>query len=126
MIALIPSTISLKAGVREALPIYGVRRRRYQEAVDVFFLEKLSEVLFVDGASVDDASLGGDVLGEVVGHPIADHFVDFLNLVRRGHLAGPNGPHGLVVNAHLFPLLGGDLFYGLRPAAILLTVLRVA
>jgi len=81
-----------------------------QEAINVLLLGKVLAVLAVDAASVQDPGLLGDLVADVGLEPLADGGVDLLCLLDSGHLAGADGPDGLVGNHDLAPVadLGGD------------------
>lgn len=78
-----------------------------EETVNVSLLAELGAVLLVDAATVQDASLLGNLVGDVGLEPLADGLVDLLGLLGGGDLAGANGPDGLVGNDNLGPV--GDL-----------------
>lgn len=59
--------------------------------------------------AVDDARGGGNGVVDARGEPLADFGVHFLRLLRRGGLASADGPHGLVRNDHVGPLLSRQL-----------------
>lgn len=83
-----------------------------QETIDILLLGKLLAVLTVDGATIEDASLLGNLVANVGLEPPADGLVHLLSLLDGGNLASANGPDGLVGNNNLLPVgtrnLGGE------------------
>lgn len=85
-----------------------------EETVNVGLLAELAAVLLVDAATVQDASLVGNLVADVGLEPLSDGLVDLLSLLSGGNLAGANGPDGLIGDDNLGPvgnlgLEGGEL-----------------
>ena len=78
-----------------------------EETIDIGLLGRLHAVLGVDGTTVDDTDLLGDVGGDVVSEPLSEGLVDLLSLGGGGDLAGTDGPDGLVGNDDVVPVLDG-------------------
>mmetsp|Transcript_79291 Transcript_79291/g.256326 ORF Transcript_79291/g.256326 Transcript_79291/m.256326 type:complete len:397 (-) Transcript_79291:80-1270(-) len=77
----------------------------YEEAVDVGLGDELLAVLRRHAAAVQDTHAIGDLLGHSAGDHLADGRVRILGLVGSGHLARADGPHWLVGDDNLLPIL---------------------
>mmetsp|Transcript_33690 Transcript_33690/g.103994 ORF Transcript_33690/g.103994 Transcript_33690/m.103994 type:complete len:286 (-) Transcript_33690:19-876(-) len=75
-----------------------------QEAVDVFLGVQVVRRAGGDGAAVEDAERAADLVRHVARDPLADERVHLLGLLRRGDLAGADGPNRLVRDDDLVPL----------------------
>ena len=67
-----------------------------QGAVNFFLAAESCGVVGLDAAAVEDAHLRSDIGAQQLGNFSADDPVRFDGHLRRGGLAGADGPHGLV------------------------------
>ena len=82
-----------------------------QKAVNIVLFHEFGGVFRLHTAAVKDAEVGS--LGpEQVGEDGADFVMDLVGLFRGGHLAGANGPDGLVGDDQLGDLLLGKALQG--------------
>mmetsp|Transcript_80217 Transcript_80217/g.211445 ORF Transcript_80217/g.211445 Transcript_80217/m.211445 type:complete len:396 (+) Transcript_80217:145-1332(+) len=77
----------------------------YEEAVDVGLGDELLAVLRCHASAVQDTHAIGDLLGHSAGNHLADGRVSILGLFGSGHLARADGPHRLVGDDNLLPVL---------------------
>jgi hypothetical protein len=79
-----------------------------QEAIDVGTLEQGDAVGSLHTAAVHDAHALCHVGRHVGGHPLANIGMGLFSLRRGGHLAGANGPDGLIGNDDAVPVSLGE------------------
>mmetsp|Transcript_21021 Transcript_21021/g.48024 ORF Transcript_21021/g.48024 Transcript_21021/m.48024 type:complete len:324 (-) Transcript_21021:122-1093(-) len=114
----LPPPMCLPHSSRSKLCLHGVddggegialeRCAANQEAVDVWLLAELRTVFVIHGATVLDAHGVAHLLGDVVLEPLPEVGVNLFGLIRRGHLAGADGPDGLVGKDDLLPVRLGE------------------
>lgn len=78
-----------------------------EETIDIGFLADLSTVLLCDTTTVQDTSLIGDLIADVLLQPLTDGLVHLLSLLSGGDFAAANCPERLVGDDNLGPV--GDL-----------------
>mmetsp|Transcript_10177 Transcript_10177/g.21454 ORF Transcript_10177/g.21454 Transcript_10177/m.21454 type:complete len:292 (-) Transcript_10177:159-1034(-) len=80
-----------------------------ETAVDVGLLEQVGRVGTLHRAAVDDARLRRDLGRHIRRQPLAEGLVDLLRLLRRRGAAGADGPHRLVRDHDLGPVVLREL-----------------
>ena len=99
------SSLSLVAGTNDVSEGILEGGTSDEEAVDVRLGNELGGVLVSDATTVKDAGLLGGLSGDIRAEPGSQVVVSLLGLLGRGSHTGANGPHGLVSNDNLAPVI---------------------
>merc|ERR1711990_631912 len=74
-------------------------------AINVWHGDKFLGILVSDAASIEDASLLGSLSGDVRSEPASDDVVSLLGLIGCCSDTSADGPHGLVCDDDLAPVV---------------------